>query len=215
MAELIEGLLTLSGVVRTSLKSVPVDLSSLASEVVREIRDTQPERSADFIIYPGMRVTGDRALIRSVLANLVGNAWKFTSKCPSTRIEIGQMRDESGQAVFFVRDNGAGFEMERATKLFNAFHRLHKQDEFPGHGIGLATVQRIISKHGGRIWAESHPNQGATFFFTLPGDIERGADRNSELVDCFSRPKSQPTTGSSLQSSGSRRGMKDREINKN
>lgn len=185
MAELIDGLLTLSGV-RANLKRVPVDLSSLAGEVVREIRDSEPERSAEFVIYPGMRVLGDRVLIRSVLANLVGNAWKFTSKCPSTRIEIGQMRDDSGQAVFFVRDNGAGFEMERASKLFNAFHRLHKQDEFPGNGIGLATVQRIISKHGGRIWAESRLNHGATFFFTLPGEIESGADDKSQLVDCHS-----------------------------
>jgi light-regulated signal transduction histidine kinase (bacteriophytochrome) len=171
MAELIDGLLTLSGVVGANLKRVPVDLSSLAVEVVREIRHTAAGRSAEFVIYPGMHVVGDRILIRSVLANLVGNAWKFTSKISSTRIEIGQMRDESGKAVFFVRDNGAGFEMECATKLFNAFQRLHKQSEFPGNGIGLATVQRIISKHGGRIWAESRPNQGATFFFTLPGDI--------------------------------------------
>jgi signal transduction histidine kinase len=171
MAELIDGLLTLSGVVGANLKRVPVDLSSLAVEVVREIRHTAAGRSGEFVIYPGMHVVGDRILIRSVLANLVGNAWKFTSKISSTRIEIGQMRDESGQAVFFVRDNGAGFEMECATKLFNAFQRLHKQSEFPGNGIGLATVQRIISKHGGRIWAESRPNQGATFFFTLPGDI--------------------------------------------
>lgn len=186
MAELIEGLLTLSGVVRVNLKRVPVDLTSLAEEVVREVRDSEPARSAEFIVYPRMRAVGDRVLIRSVLANLVGNAWKFTSKCASTRIEIGQIRDDSGQALFFVRDNGAGFEMEHATKLFNAFHRLHKQAEFPGNGIGLATVQRIISKHGGRIWAESRPNQGATFFFTFSGEIENSADHKSELVDCHS-----------------------------
>ena len=184
MAELIDGLLTLSGVVGANLKRMPVDLSSLAEEVVREIRDTEAERSAEFVIYPGMHVVGDRVLIRSVLANLVGNAWKFTSKISNTRIEIGQMRDESGKAVFFVKDNGAGFEMERATKLFNAFQRLHKQSEFPGNGIGLATVQRIISKHGGRIWAESRPHKGATFFFTIPGEIESGGDRKSKLVDC-------------------------------
>src|SRR5690242_980729 len=167
MRQLIEGLLSLSGVVKAELKREPVDLSALAEEVAQEIRDAQPGRPAELVIYPGMRVVGDRVLIRAALANLLGNAWKFTSNCSRTRIDVGQMKDKDGLAVFFVKDNGAGFQMEYAQKLFTAFQRLHRQDEFPGSGIGLATVQRIINKHGGRIWAESAPNRGATFFFTL------------------------------------------------
>jgi len=121
------------------------------------------------VIDSGMRVLGDQALLRAALANLVGNAWKFTSKCAGARIEIGEQTDEC-ETIFFVRDNGAGFDMKHAEKHFTVFERLHRQDEFPGAGVGLATVQRIISEHGGRIWAEGRPNQGATFFFTLPSE---------------------------------------------
>ena len=170
MNELIEGLLALSGVVRAEINRIPFDLSALAEEVLREIRESAPDRPAEIVVERGLRVVADRVLMRAALTNLAGNAWKFSSKCPSTRIEIGARKGESRETVFFVKDNGAGFEMKHADKLFGAFQRLHRQQEFPGTGVGLATVQRIIARHGGRIWAESQPNQGATFFFTLPGE---------------------------------------------
>ena len=111
---------------------------------------------------------GDSHLIRAVLENLIGNAWKFTGKVPQPRIEFGTLGEKDNQQVFFVRDNGVGFDMKYAGKLFGAFQRLHSMSEFPGTGIGLATVKRIIHRHGGQIWAESEPGKGATFYFTLP-----------------------------------------------
>jgi signal transduction histidine kinase len=170
MGELIEGMLTLSRVVRADVHRASVDLTALAEDVRREICESAPNRAVEFVIQKELRVTGDRALLRSVLTNLLGNAWKFTSKCASARIEVGKTGPEGDLTTFHVRDNGAGFEMKRAERLFGTFQRLHSQEEFPGTGIGLATVQRIVSKHGGRIWAESAPNHGATFFFTLPAD---------------------------------------------
>jgi signal transduction histidine kinase len=170
MGELIDGLLALSGVIRAEFNRVPIDLTALAEEVAREIREREPERSAELVIDREMRVVGDRALIQAVLTNLMGNAWKFTSKSNGARIEVGKQSDEC-ETIFFVRDNGAGFDMKHAEKLFGVFERLHKQEEFPGTGVGLATVKRIISKHGGRIWAEGRPNHGATFFFTLPSEM--------------------------------------------
>jgi signal transduction histidine kinase len=170
MAELIEGLLTFYGVVKANLERLPIDLTATAEEILRELREIQPERTVECVISTGMRAVGDPVLIRSVLANLIGNAWKFTSKRSNGRIEVGQTSNKSGQRAFFVKDNGAGFDMQNAPKLFQAFQRLHSKNEFPGSGIGLATVQRIVTKHGGRIWAESSPNNGATFFFTLPAD---------------------------------------------
>jgi len=172
MNDLIEGLLTLSKVMRTKPQRVLLDLSALSEEVAKEVRESQPQRAGEFVIQPGLQASGDRVLIRTVLVNLMNNAWKFTGKCPHPRIEvgasIGQSGDEAGQPVFFVKDNGVGFDMSQAQKLFGAFQRLHNQQEFPGMGIGLNTVQRIITNHGGRIWAESRPNEGAAFFFTLP-----------------------------------------------
>jgi signal transduction histidine kinase len=168
MRDLIEALLTLARVAKTDLHREPVNLSALAEEVAREIRESEPERSVELLIHRDLRVVGDATLLRGVLANLLGNAWKFTSKRADARIEVGKTREERGETILYVQDNGAGFEMKSAKKLFGVFQRLHSQDEFPGTGVGLATVQRIISKHGGRIWAESQPGQGATFFFTLP-----------------------------------------------
>jgi signal transduction histidine kinase len=168
MGELIEGLLTLSRVVKTELNRAPVDLSALAEEVAQEIRNGEPGRSVEFVIHRGLTVAGDRALLRAALTNLIGNAWKFTSRTPVARIEVGRRNQEARPPVYFVRDNGAGFDMQHAQKLFGVFQRLHREDEFPGTGVGLATVQRIIERHGGRIWAEGRPEQGATFFFTLP-----------------------------------------------
>ena len=186
MGELIEGLLALGRIAKTDLNHESVDLSALAEEVAREIRETEPERQADLAIHGGLRAFGDRVLLRAVFSNLLGNAWKFTSKCTNPRIEVGKTRDSAGGTVFFVRDNGAGFEMKYAQRLFGPFQRLHSKDEFPGTGVGLATVQRIIGRHGGRIWAESHPGQGTTFFFTLPDEApaarQRGIRRVQEIV---------------------------------
>jgi light-regulated signal transduction histidine kinase (bacteriophytochrome) len=168
MGELIDAMLSLSRVAKTGLSRVPVDLSALADEVSREVSEADAGRSAEFLIHQGLRVVGDPALLRAVVTNLLGNAWKFTSSRPTARIEFGRRGEDEGHGVFFVRDNGAGFDMRYASKLFGAFQRLHRQDEFPGTGIGLATVHRIVSQHGGRVWAEGRPGEGATFFFTLP-----------------------------------------------
>jgi len=168
MGELIDGMLALSRVVKVEVHRTSVDLSALADEIVREIREAEPGRSAQLVVHRDMAVVGDRALLRAALANLIGNAWKFTSKRAQTRIEIGRRGEDGGQQVFFVRDNGAGFDMQQAEKLFGVYQRLHAQEEFPGTGVGLATVQRIVTRHGGRIWGQGQPNEGATFFFTLP-----------------------------------------------
>ncbi|MEF3076070.1 PAS domain S-box protein [Methylobacter sp. Wu1] len=166
MATLIDDLLKLSRITRSELKREDVNLSALADEVIEELRKQEPERIVQCAIEPGVIVWGDARLLRVVLDNLIGNAWKFTSKRPEARIEFGrQMQDD--EPVYFVRDNGAGFDMAYAEKLFGAFQRLHDSSEFPGTGIGLATVQRIIHKHGGRIWAEGAVEQGAIFYFTL------------------------------------------------
>ena len=175
MGELIEGLLELARIVKTDLIRTAVDMSTIARELERELRETEPARSVEFVIDGNMRVLGDQVLLRCVFANLLGNAWKFTAKRPQAYIQVGKTESENGATVFFVKDNGAGFEMRYADKLFSPFQRLHRQEQFPGTGVRLATVQRIVMKHGGRIWAESHPDQGATFFFTLPSFPARSA----------------------------------------
>jgi len=174
--ELIDAYLKLSGAARSELHQDSVDVTSLAHEVARELQEREPHRAAEFVIHPGMRARADHALLRAALCNLMGNAWKFTSKTPAARIEIGKIVDNAASIHFFVRDNGAGFDMASAHNLFVTFERLHKQTDFPGTGIGLATVHRIITRHGGRIWAEGRPNQGATFFFTLPDDASDSSD---------------------------------------
>jgi len=168
MGELIEGMLTLGRVLETDMRRVPVDLTALAHEVVRELRAAEPERSIDLVIQAGLSVVGDPVLLRAVLSNLLGNAWKFTARRTGARVEVGRQLDDNGTMVFFVRDNGAGFDMRYADRLFGAFQRLHGEDEFPGTGVGLATVDRIISRHGGRLWAEGCLDKGAAFFFTIP-----------------------------------------------
>ena len=168
MAELIEGLLALGRVTKADLNREPVDLGLLAEAVAQEIREAEPDRHVELVIHKGLRAVGDRVLLRAVLTNLLGNAWKFTARRINARVEVGKVSDAASGTVFFVKDNGAGFDMKSAEKLFGAFRRLHKQEEFPGTGVGLATVQRIIARHGGRIWAESYPDKGATLFFTLP-----------------------------------------------
>ncbi|MDQ7830018.1 MAG: ATP-binding protein [Armatimonadota bacterium] len=144
-----------------------VDLSHLAEHILQELRHRDPHRAVDTTVAPGLVVTGDTRLLRVALVNLLENAWKFTTPRHPARIEVGAWTTASGP-VFFVRDNGVGFEMAYADKLFAPFQRLHKASEFPGTGIGLATVQRIIHRHGGRIWAEAAVEAGATFFFTIP-----------------------------------------------
>ena len=167
MSELIEGMLQLSKIMKTELHAVRVDVTALAEEVALELRETDPQRSAEFVIHRSLSAVADRVLLRALLVNLISNAWKFTGGRSKARIEVGAETDAGGQRVFYVRDNGAGFDVRKAERLFAPFQRFHRQEEFPGTGVGLATVQRIVARHGGRIWVESEPNVGTTFFFTL------------------------------------------------
>lgn len=166
MAELIESLLSLARITRADLRQQEVDLTSLAHKTADRLKATEPERAVDFVIERGLRETGDGRLLGVALDNLLGNAWKFTRRRERARIEFSVVRD-GNQPVFLVRDDGAGFDMAYASKLFGVFQRLHTNVEFEGTGIGLATVQRIIRRHGGRIWAESKVGSGASFYFTL------------------------------------------------
>ncbi|MEY3872054.1 MAG: hypothetical protein RLZZ296_1049 [Pseudomonadota bacterium] len=167
MGELIDALLSLARLARAPLRHDRVDLSALANEVLANCRERDPSRVLQAQVEPGLVATGDNRLLRQVLDNLLGNAWKFSAGEPVTRISFGSETDASGNLVYVVRDNGAGFNMAYAQKLFGPFQRLHSPSEFEGTGIGLAFVQRIILRHGGRIWGESAPGQGATFRFTL------------------------------------------------
>lgn len=166
MGNLIDDLLELSRVSRSSVQREPVDLTALAQEVMEELRRVEPRRSLRFTVQPGLGVEADARLLRVVMQNLLGNAWKYTGKNAEAVIEVGETRSQ-GERVFCVCDNGVGFDMAYAGKLFGAFQRLHDASEFPGSGIGLATVQRIIRKHGGRIWGESEVGVGTAFYFTL------------------------------------------------
>ncbi len=166
MSALIDDLLKLSRLSRTPLQPQTVDLSALALDTLQQLRAAEPERGVQFAVMPDLTVQGDPGLLRAALENLLGNAWKYSSKTPAARIEFGRLR-QGGEDVYYVRDNGVGFDMAHAGKLFGPFQRLHHRDEFEGTGIGLATVQRIIQRHGGRIWAEAAPGEGATFYFTL------------------------------------------------
>ncbi|HEX5974145.1 MAG TPA: ATP-binding protein, partial [Rubrobacteraceae bacterium] len=165
MASLIDDLLDLSRVTRSALTRHTVDLSAVAREVAAELRKSQPEREVEFIISENLRATGDSRLLRIALENLLGNAFKFTEKEGEAIIEFGDV--SQGGVVYYVRDNGVGFDMAYAAKLFGAFQRLHGPEDFEGTGIGLATVQRIVHRHGGRVWAEGKVGEGSTFFFTL------------------------------------------------
>jgi two-component system sensor histidine kinase/response regulator len=165
MGHLIDDMLNLSRVTRSELRREKVDLSAIARSIAAELQKAQPDRKAEFIIAEGLVCDGDAPLLLAALENLLGNAWKFTSKRDGSRIEFGIAQDAA--ATYFVRDNGAGFDMNFSQKLFGAFQRLHATTDFPGTGVGLAIVQRIILRHGGRIWAEAAVDKGATFFFTL------------------------------------------------
>lgn len=172
MTRLIDDLLALCRVTRADLNCAPVDLGEIARKVVARLRVAAPERVVDVVVSAGLRADADESLLTIAFENLIGNAWKFTGRKPHAVIEIGAA--ENGQ-VFFVRDNGAGFDMAFAAKLFGLFQRLHSAGDFDGTGIGLATVDRIIRRHGGRIWAESAVGQGATFYFTLAAGLRASA----------------------------------------
>jgi PAS domain S-box-containing protein len=167
MAQLIENLLMLAQVTQSELRRERVDLSRLAQGAAARLQEAQPQRQAEIVIADGLLAHGDGRLLGIVFDNLVGNAWKFTAKRSKARIEFGRSQND-GQPAYFVSDDGAGFDMAHASKLFGVFQRLHTAGEFEGTGIGLATVQRIIRRHGGRIWAEGRVDRGATFYFTLP-----------------------------------------------
>lgn len=166
MANLIEDLLRLSRVTRAELKVADTDLSNIAQSIIDDLRREHPQRMVNVRITPGLRVQADPGMLRSALANLIHNAWKFTGNKPLATIEFG-VRTRDGLRTYFVRDDGAGFDMAQAGRLFDAFQRLHSEQEFPGTGIGLATVRRVMRRHGGDAWAESVAGKGATFFFTL------------------------------------------------
>ena len=166
MATLIDDLLKLARVTRSEMRTELVDLSKMAQEIVADLERSAPERRVEFAIAQGLEARGDTRLLRVVLENLIRNSWKYTAKQARPRIEFASVQ-ENGERVFRVRDNGAGFDMQYADKLFGVFQRLHSAADFEGTGVGLATVRRIITRHGGRIWAEGVVDQGATFSFTL------------------------------------------------
>jgi light-regulated signal transduction histidine kinase (bacteriophytochrome) len=167
MADLIEDMLQLSRITRMEMNIEKVNLSLLARSVINELQKSQPQRHVEIRIADSLEDTADLRLMRIVLNNLLGNAWKFTERQAKAKIEFGLLKSEVGEKVYFIRDNGAGFDMAYSDKLFAPFQRLHADDEFPGTGIGLATVRRIINRHGGKVWAEGEIDKGATFYFSL------------------------------------------------
>lgn len=167
MGTLIDDLLNLSYVMRAEVTQGTINLSGMASAIITDMKKSDPERKAEVSVQEGLKARGDERLIRMVLENLIGNAWKYSSKSEVSRIEFGSAGSLDGTGVYYIRDNGIGFQMEEAWSIFEPFHRLHSADEFPGTGVGLSTVRRIIERHGGRIWAESEPGKGSIFFFTL------------------------------------------------
>jgi len=173
MTELIDDLLELARVSRADLREEPVDISDLARMVGATLQLQEPSRRVELSLQPGLSGRGDANLLRILIENLLANAWKFTSKCEQPKVEVGAA-EAAGGTTFYVRDNGAGFDMQYAQKLFAPFQRLHPESEFPGTGVGLATVRRIVHRHGGRVWAEGSPGRGATFYFTLPSARTEG-----------------------------------------
>jgi light-regulated signal transduction histidine kinase (bacteriophytochrome) len=166
MTSVFDGLQTLFRLTSGEVHREQLDITGLATEIVEEIRADHPDRTVEVVIAPGMTASGDKRLVQILLTNLLSNAWKFTSPKASPRIEVGTEL-VNGEPRVFVRDNGVGFDMIYAHRLFGAFQRLHSQSDFPGAGIGLATGQRIVNRHGGRIWAEGAVGGGATFYFVL------------------------------------------------
>jgi signal transduction histidine kinase/CheY-like chemotaxis protein len=183
MGELIGDLLRLARLVRADLRVEKVELSRLAQLVCSTLQSNMPQRVVDLRIEEGLEAQGDAGLLRVALENLLSNAWKYTSKRPSAVIEFGMTTVADGERAFFVRDNGAGFDMTYATRLFAPFQRMHRPEDFPGNGVGLATVQRIVHRHGGRLWVETAVDQGATFFFTLPESAKESAANSPHESD--------------------------------
>jgi signal transduction histidine kinase len=173
MNNLIEGMLQMARLTRVEVHRTEVDITRMARDIAGGLQRAHPDRDVEFAIRDGIIANGDERLLRAVLENLIGNSFKFTSKRPGARIEIGA-RDDDGTMAFYVRDNGAGFAPEHAAKMFRPFQRLHSEKEFSGTGIGLATVHRIVQRHGGRVWAEGEPEKGATVYFTT-GSAEEWA----------------------------------------
>jgi signal transduction histidine kinase len=171
MGDLIDDMLRLSRVTRNEIQYEMVDLGEVAREIASELEHKEPGRNVEFVVQEGLVVNGDRKLLRIMMENLMANAWKFTGKHPEARIEFGTTTQDN-EKVYFVRDDGAGFDMAYKNKLFAPFQRLHSHDEFPGTGIGTAIVQRIIRKHGGKVWAIAEVEKGATFYFSLPQNRE-------------------------------------------
>lgn len=169
MAALIDDMLQLSRITRQNFCYDQVNLSNIAQDIVDQLHKQQPDRKIDTMIQTGVQADGDDALLRIALTNLLENAWKYTSKKPECRIVFGT-EEQAGERVFYVKDNGTGFDMRYIDKLFGPFQRLHSSEEFPGTGVGLATVKRVISRHGGRVWAEGEIDKGAGFYFTLPSN---------------------------------------------
>ena len=180
MSEIIDTLLSLARLTRTELRHESVDMSKICRDVVAQLRANEPTPGVDFVAAESVSERGDPQLLRALFENLLGNAWKFTSKRPDARIEFGR-ENVKGESIFFIRDNGAGFNMAMADQLFAPFRRLHTTSEFEGTGIGLATVQRIARRHGGRAWAEGAENQGATIRFTLSGHVTGQRYRSASI----------------------------------
>ena len=167
MSRLIDDLLNLSSISRQEIQRREVNVSEIAASIVAELREAHPGRSVEVDIKEGLTAFADRGLIEIVLSNLLGNAWKFTAKTEHARIEFGTI-EQDGKIIYYVRDNGAGFDQKYAGKMFLPFHRLHSESAFEGTGIGLAIVDRIIRRHGGKVWAEGIEGKGATIYFSLP-----------------------------------------------
>jgi PAS domain S-box-containing protein len=174
MGVLIDDLINLARVTRAEMYREKIDLSKMAADIVRELQTAEPRRKVMVQINDGLAADGDNRMVRVALLNLLGNAWKFTSKRPDAKIEFGFLGCNGNRAAYYVRDNGAGFDQTYASRLFSAFQRLHSMEEFPSTGIGLATVERIVRRHGGKVWAEGAVNQGATVYFTLEADLATG-----------------------------------------
>lgn len=192
MRRLIEDILCFSKMANAELRMEPVDLGTMAQRIITDFQTQEPERKVELVIGNQLSTEADGVLLQTVLENLLGNAWKYTGKNEQSRIEFG-CREEAGQRIYFVKDDGVGFDMGRLDRLFKPFQRLHLKDDFPGTGIGLASVQRIISRHGGRVWAEGCPGEGATFYFTLNNGKPHEAEVfSSSLTDNLYNPK---TTG--------------------
>jgi signal transduction histidine kinase len=175
LSGLMEDMLRLSRLTRSDLVWGDVDLAVMCRDIASELAAAAPDRTVELVVPEHLWARADGRLLRQVMENLLGNAWKFTGKQPQPRVEVGELGAEDGRRVLFVRDNGVGFDMARADKLFGAFQRLHGEDEFPGSGIGLAIVRRVIHRHGGRVWADATVGRGATFYFILPGEGGRSS----------------------------------------